>query len=335
MTSSAGVPSARVGSSPARVVFFGSGRFAMPILEALADASSFEVVGVVTTPDRPAGRSATLTPTPIAGIARAHGLTVLQPTRLGDPDASAAIEASRPDVGVLADYGRIIPPAILGIPRHGVLNVHPSLLPRHRGATPIPATILAGDAEAGVTVIAMDAGLDTGPIVASERWALMGDEDAPAIEADAARRGAALVTRTLPGWLAGALPARPQDDAAATLTRPLRRDDGRLDPSRPARDLDRMVRAYRPWPGTFIETDAGRLVVLDATIGPSDRADVPGTLVEAGDGLALATSDGRLVLEQVQPAGGRPMTAAEHRRGRGRTLVGTSLLAAPARGPVA
>ena len=166
--------------------------------------------------------------------------------------------ALEPELAVLADYGQLVPAPILELP-HGALNLHPSLLPRHRGATPIPATILAGDATTGVTLMRMDAGLDTGPIVAQERRRLDGDETAAELEADLAERAAGLLTRSLDPYLAGELIPHPQPDEGATLTRPLRRDDGRMDPTRPAVDLERQVRAYQPWPGSYLVTPAGRL----------------------------------------------------------------------------
>ena len=153
---------------------------------------------------------------------------------------------------MLADYGQIVPAALLD-PPFGALNLHPSLLPRHRGASPIPAAIVAGDRETGVTLMRMDAGLDTGPIVAVERLPLAGSETAPELEARLADLAADLLARSLEPWLRGDLPATPQPEEGATLTRPLRREDGRLDPALPAADLERRVRAYLPWPGTFLE----------------------------------------------------------------------------------
>ena len=311
--------------APARIVFLGSGDFAVPILEALLAAPWAAVVGVVSGPDRPAGRGRSSRPTAVAARAGSEGLRLLRPERLREPSVVSAIGDLRPDVGVLADYGRLVPPEILAIPPRGILNVHPSILPRHRGATPIPATILAGDREAGVSVMAMDAGLDTGPIVAIERWPLDGAETAPDLEAEAARRGAALVTRVLPDWLAGRLTATPQPVDGVTLTRLARRDDGRLDPTRSAAELERAVRAWLPWPGSFVDLPDGRLVVLEAAVVPSEPGDRPGTLVTDGDGLALATIDGRLRLRRVRPAGGREMTSGEYRRGRGRDVAGRVL----------
>ncbi len=314
-------PANRPIGRPARTVFFGSGDFALPILEALLGAPDVHVVAVVTAPDRPAGRGGDLTATPVARRARELGLPLLQPSSIRDPEAIATIAAVRPELGILADYGRIIPTALLDVPIHGILNVHPSLLPRHRGATPIPAAILAGDPETGVTIIRMDVGLDTGPIVAAERWPLLDTETAPEVTARATDVGARLLMRSLAGWLAGSLTVEPQDDARATLTRPLRREDGRLDATRSARDLERVVRAYRPWPGAFLDTPIGRLAVVAATIAPSEAADLPGQLIRDGDGLALATADGRLRLIEVHLAGSREMAAAEFLRGRGHVLV--------------
>lgn len=300
---------------PVRTVFFGSGSFAVPILDALANAPEVDLVGVVTAPDRPAGRRGELTSVPVAGRAREFGLRLLQPPRLRVPNAVAEVAALEPALGVLADYGQIVPSSVLEIPAHGILNVHPSALPRHRGATPIPATIVSGDRIAAVTLIRMDAGLDTGPIVAQETWPLDGTETAETIEAEAARRAADLLLRTLGGWLAGTVPAIPQATSGVTLTRPLRRDDGRLDPTRSAVELERQVRAHAPWPGSFVDTDVGRVIVHEADVVAAEPTDRPGQIVANGDGLALTTTDGRLRLGRAQLAGRRPMDAASLRRG--------------------
>ncbi len=301
---------------PVRTVFLGSGSFAVPILEALCAAPEVDIVGVVSAPDRPVGRRHEPTPTPLAARAAALGLPLLRPSSIRDETAIDAVASLRASLGVLADYGRIVPQSVLDLPPHGILNVHPSLLPRHRGATPIPAAILAGDVTTGVTIIRMDAGLDTGPIVASEAWTLDGTETAPELEARAAAVGGELLARILPRWLEGSIVARPQDEGAATLTRPLRREDGRLDPSRPAAGLARQVRAYQPWPGSYLETPGGRLTVWRAVVMPSQVGDVPGRLVDHARRPALTTAAGRLVLEDVQPAGGRRMTGEAFLHGR-------------------
>ncbi|MBF8291021.1 MAG: fmt, partial [Chloroflexi bacterium] len=206
---------------PARTIFLGSGAFAVPTLLALAAHRDIHLVGLVAPPDRPAGRRGAPVPVPTVVEARRMGLPTLQPERLRTPETAAALRALTLDLGVLADFGRIIPPSILELPRLGILNVHPSLLPRHRGATPVPATILAGDTVAGVSIILMDAGLDTGPVLAARSWPLGGNETGPGLEERAAREGAALVAGLLGSYLRGSAVAVAQDDDAATLTRPL------------------------------------------------------------------------------------------------------------------
>jgi methionyl-tRNA formyltransferase len=304
-----------------RTVFFGSGSFALPALAQLVDAGSagsrqVEVVAAITAPPRPSGRRAELQTTPLASAAAARGIPTLTPSSLRQADALADLRALGADLVVLADYGRLIPAAVLGMPRHGALNLHPSLLPRHRGASPVPAAILAGDVWTGVTLIRMDEGLDTGPVLAQQEVSLEGTETAPQLEERLAILAAELLVETLPAWLAGRLAARPQAEEGATLTRPLRRPDGRLDAGRPALDLERQVRAYQPWPGSFIETGGERLIVWRAAVLEGLAEGAAGALVPAGDTLALQTSAGQLRLDEVQPAGRRRMGGAEYRRGR-------------------
>ena len=309
-------------ADPARTIFFGSGSFAVPILDVVARHPRLLLVAVITAPDRPAGRSKALTATPVAVLARALGVPVLQPAKVRASEAVAEIAALRPDLGVLADYGQIIPSALLDLPARGMLNLHPSLLPRHRGATPIPATIAAGDSEGGVSIIRMDEGIDTGPIVASRVWPLDGTERAPDLEAQAAEAGAALLEEVVGAWLDGELPARKQGAEGATVTRPFRREDARLDPSRPARELERHVRANAPWPGSFVDTDLGRVAVLAASVAGARLGDAPGLLVEQEGRVALATADGRLVIDEARREGRRSSDGAEFLRGQ-RALVGT------------
>lgn len=298
---------------PVRTVFLGSGGFAVPSLHTVIGHPSLEVVGIVTAPPRPAGRDGTLRSTPIANAAP-PSVPVLTPERLRHPAAIESVLALEPSLLVLADYGRLVPGPLLELP-HAALNLHPSLLPRHRGASPIPATILAGDAETGVTLMRMDDGLDTGSIVAVERVALDGSETTPMLEARLAILAADLLARSIDPWLAGALPATKQPADGVSLTRPLRREDGRLDPARPAAELERHVRAYLPWPGSFVDTAGGRLVILSAhaeTGAARTGAMEPGMF----DVTGLVASDGHLVLDEVRPAGGRPMTWDAFRRGR-------------------
>lgn len=296
----------------ARTVFLGSGAFAVPIVQALADHASIDLVGIVTAPPRPAGRRLEVARSPV----HETGLgPVLAPPRLREPSAVAGVMALEPALIVLADYGQIVPESLLSLPL-GALNLHPSLLPRHRGASPIPAAILAGDTETGVTLMRMDRGLDTGPIVAAERARLVGNETARDLEARLSLVAAELLARSIPAWLGGELRTTPQPEEGATMSRPLRREDGRLDGWLPAADLERRVRAYLPWPGTFIEAEGDRLVVTAASVAPSAPDDEAGRLVREGDRPALTTTDGRLVLDAVTPPGRRPMSGADWLRGR-------------------
>jgi methionyl-tRNA formyltransferase len=252
-----------------------------------------------------------LTPTAIEATARDLRVpTILTPARLRAADAIASVLELDPSLAVLADYGQLVPRALLDL-EHGALNLHPSLLPRHRGASPIPATILAGDRETGVSLMQMDEGLDTGPLVAQRRIALDGSETTPSLQATLEPIAAAMLDEHLGPWLRGDLVAQPQPGDGATLTRPLRREDGRLDPHRPAAELERQVRAYQPWPGSFVETDGGRLTVWASHVGPAtDRA--PGQIGPAG----ITTPDGELRLDEVQPSGGRRMPWDAFVRGR-------------------
>ena len=302
--------------APVRTLFFGSGTVALPALSRLLRSDLVSLDSVVTAPPRPAGRQAVLTPTPVAELATEQGLPIRTPLTLRD----AAVQAELSEIGaeliILADYGRLIPDAILDRPRHGALNIHPSLLPRHRGAAPVVGTILEGDAVAGVSIMRMDEGLDTGPILAQRELPLDGTELAPALEARLAEMGAELLLEVLPGWLDGSVSAVPQPESGATLTRLLRREDGRLDPDKPALELERQVRAYQPWPGSFLEHDDVRLKVWAAGVLGQNVAVEPGAIILTEGTLGLGTVDGVLRLDEVQPAGRRRMSGAEYRRGK-------------------
>lgn len=308
--------------SRVRTVFLGSGGFGVESLRRLASHDDVDLVGVITARPRPAGRMQELTPTPIHDAADQLGIEAIQtPERLRAPESIAEVLALEPGLLVLADYGQIVPAELLGL-RHDALNLHPALLPRHRGATPIPAAILAGDAETGVTLMRMDEGLDTGPIVARERVALDGSETTPRLEAAMALVAADLLEANVGPWVRGEREARPQSSTGATLTRSLTREDGRLDPTRTAQELERQVRAYQPWPGSFVDLPGGRIVVWDASPGRGGLG--------AGriDHVGLGTSAGQLALHEVQPAGGKRMPWADFVRGRP-SIVGSSVLPGP------
>jgi methionyl-tRNA formyltransferase len=307
----------------ARIVFMGTPEFAAPVLEALVDAH--QVVGVVTQPDRPAGRGRRLVPSPVKQLAVERGLPTFQPNSLRPPEAVTHLATWEPDVIVVAAFGQILRQDVLDLPPHGCLNVHASLLPRWRGAAPIAAAILAGDEITGVTIMQMDAGLDTGPTLSQGEVLIRPDDTRATLEQRLARLGAELLVDTLPAYLSGNVVPRNQPDEGTTYARQLCKEDGLLDWSLPAIELGRRVRAFTPWPGAFTTWHGQRLKVLQATPLPATRQDVPpGTVVTLGDGAAAVTGSGALSLEEVQLAGKRSIDINAFLRGQ-RGFIGSRL----------
>jgi len=304
----------------ARVVFMGTPEFAVPTLWALAEHQ--QVTGVVTQPDRQAGRGRTLVESPVKQVAMERGLPIFQPENLGGPEPLAHLAAWRPDAVVVAAFGQLLPVTVLDLPPHGCLNVHASLLPRYRGAAPIAAAILSGDAVTGITIMRMDEGLDTGPILAQAECPIAHDDTTGSMTDKLAELGADLLLKTLDGWLAGTVEARPQDDAQATYCSQLEKEDGLLDWLKPAAYLDRQMRACDPWPGAFTRWQGKRLKVLRARPLPGWQGKgQPGQVLEIGKGIGVATGEGALELLEVQLAGKKPMPAAVFARGQ-RDLIG-------------
>jgi methionyl-tRNA formyltransferase len=296
-------------SLPSRIVFMGTPDFALPSLEALL-ASGVRPLAVFTQPDKPAGRGRGVTPPPVKRYALAQGLDICQPATLKDPEVIADLRALQPDLIAVAAYGKILPPAILEIPPLGCINVHASLLPRHRGASPIAHAIWNGDREVGISIMRMEAGLDTGPVFMSRGIPAPQEATTGTLTPLLARLGADLLIATLKGIEAGILMPEPQDDAMATLAPRLKAEQGRLDFSRPAVQLERQVRAFHPWPGTYFEYSGERIKVHSVSIG-SETSLPPGEVL-ALPGLSIACGDGRvLVLETIQRAGKRPLSASE------------------------
>lgn len=295
-----------------RVLFFGTPGFAVHTLEALARVHT---VRCVTRPDRPVGRHATLTASPVAAAAERLGIPCQKPEKLDDAFLED-VRAWNPDVGVLTAYGKLIKPALLALPRKGFLNVHPSLLPRHRGASPITSALLSGDRETGVTIMLMDEGLDTGPVIAARTVTLAGTETCGDLTESLARVGADLLIETLEPWMNDSLKPITQDDTQATVSRTLTRDDGRLDWTQPAEMLERTVRAYDPWPGTFTEASGTRLKILRARLDDGRSTEPPGTVLRAGTRLLVVCGDGgTLDILELQAAGKKPMKAEDFLRG--------------------
>jgi len=286
-----------------KIVFMGSPDFALPALQTLAE--HYSVVGVVTQPDQPAGRGRILTPPPIKTLAEQLGLPVIQPRRLREPETMEQLCAWNPDVIVVAAFGQILRPDVLGLPPHGCLNVHASLLPRWRGAAPIQAAILHGDTEAGVTIMQMDPGIDTGPTLSRRAIPLDIDDTAGTLNPKLAHLGANLLIKTLPAYLRGELLPQPQDDSQATYAPMLKKEDGALDFTQPAERLANKVRAYNPWPGAYLDWGGGTLKVHRAHAEAGDAG--VGQWVRAGKLPAIGTSSGVLVLDEVQPPGKKAM----------------------------
>ena len=309
---------------PVRVVFMGTPGVAVPVLEAvLGLGPGWPVVGVYTAPDRRAGRGREVRRAPVKIFAEAQGLPVHSPTRLGPPEEAARFGALAADLVVLAAYGLLLPKVFLETPRFGAVNVHPSLLPRHRGAAPVAAAILAGDGSTGTSVIVMDETLDTGPLLArSGPVALDGTERTPDLTARLFALGAELLAGVLPRYVAGEAAPVPQAAEGVSLVKRLSKADGNLDWSQPALRLERQVRAYDPWPGAATTWRGRRLEVLDA--GVADGTAAPGLVAESGGAVSVGTGEGLLVLRSVKLEGRPATTAAEFVRGH-RDLVGDTL----------
>lgn len=284
----------------------GSPDFALPGLRALA--SRYQIVGVVTQPDRASGRGRALKPPPVKTLALELGLPLVQPEKLRQPEAVQQLRAWNPDLIVVAAFGQILKPEVLDLPRFGCLNVHASLLPRWRGAAPINAAILAGDEEMGVTIMKMDAGLDTGGILAQRAFRLSPDVTAGAAFDALSALGADLLLESLPDYLAGKLTPVPQPEDGVTYAPMLKKEDGRLDFARPADELERRVRAMNPWPGAWFEWDANLLKVARAKTLGGEKGRASGIRLVVEGRPAVTCADGALVLEEVQPAGKRPMS---------------------------
>lgn len=298
-----------------RIVFMGSPTFGVPVLRALRSAEH-RIVLVVSQPDRPAGRSRRPTPPPVADLARRQSLPLYQPSRPRAEAALAPIQQARPDVVVVAAYGLLLPETLLSLPPLGCLNVHPSLLPRYRGASPIQAALLAGDEETGATIIQLTPRMDAGPILAQLTTPIAPDEDAPRLEARLAELGAELLVETLEPWARGALRPEPQDETAATYCPKLERADAQLDWSRPAPELARRVRAFRGRTDAFTYWGGRLLKVLaaEAVPAPPDQPR-PGSVYAASPPTRprrplVATGDGALLLREVALEG-RAATSGE------------------------
>ena len=318
-----------------RIVFFGTPEFAVPSLEGLI-ASEHTVVGVVTQPDRPRGRGQRVTDSPVKAVARARQLPILQPTRLRDPETLAALSAWSPDLGVVAAYGKLIPDEMLRLPRHGMINVHASLLPKYRGAAPVHRAVINGDPETGVTIMRMVAALDAGAMLMKITRPIDPDETSDVVERDLAYLGVAPLLTVIEQLERGGVHEEPQDDSQSTYAPRLTKDEGLIDWTLPAGAIHNRVRGLYPWPHAYTHLKGSRVIVLKTRVG-SDPGSDPGTdfgtVVDiSNDGMVVAAGRGtRLKLLELQPEGRRAMTVRDFLAGHP-TPIGTRLGSDPGSG---
>lgn len=315
-----------------RIVFMGTPEFAVRSLQACLELG--EVVAVVTQPDRPAGRGQKPRPPPVKELAEQRGIRVLQPERLKGTSFAQELLALRPQVVVVTAYGKILPPEVLVVPPSGSVNVHASLLPRHRGAAPIQWAIASGDEQTGVCLMKMDAGMDTGPIISCLETPIGAEEGFPSLHDRLAQLGYELLRRDLPRYLSGELRPRPQPAEGVTMAPMLKKEHGQLDFTRPAVELERRIRAFTPWPGAFTYLQRERVKVQAAAPGKGEGT--PGELLSLGPGgIELACGAGSLFLTTLQPEGKRAMSAQEFLAGHplvpGETVFSTPPLKEPPR----
>ncbi|MFZ2804220.1 MAG: methionyl-tRNA formyltransferase [Patescibacteria group bacterium] len=303
---------------PYKILFFGTSEFAVPSLRALMDDERFEIVGIVTQPDRPVGRHAELTEPPVKRASKALGIQeIRQPEKIKDEDFQTWIKNIGPscDAFVIVSYGKILPQWLLDLPKKGVINVHGSLLPRWRGASPIQAAIAAGDTMSGVSVMLIDAEMDHGPLLATAEEPIRDEDTGGSLHDRLAVLGGKILPDVLASYLEGKTQPTEQDHTLATSCKILSRDDGKLDFTKTSQELEWLVRAYNPWPGTWMEVAGKRLKILQAKIVEDTDAE-PGALYAAGKHLLVACTDNTaLELITVQPEGKKAMSGEEYTRG--------------------
>ena len=294
-----------------KAVFFGTPAFAVPTLERLIE-SNHDVLAVVTQPDRKRGRGQCVSAAPVKQVAEAHQLPVLQPERLKDPTFVAALEALEPDIGVVAAYGKLLPDNLLELPRHGMVNVHASLLPKYRGAAPIHRAIMAGELETGVTIIQLVRAMDAGPMLKLASCPISPDDTSEMLASRLASLGADLLLTVVDELAAGRTTVQTQDHDRATFAPRLSRDDGVIDWRRSAADLHNQVRGLHPWPHAFSYLAGARYAILQSAVAEcpeASRCTQPGEIVEATkDRLIVAAGGGSaLAIQELQPEGKRPL----------------------------
>ena len=305
-----------------RIVFMGAPEFAVPTLERLV-LEGHQVAAVYTQPDRAAGRGRALSATPVKRAAESLGLPVVQPVTLKDVGVIAELAAHKPDVIVVAAFGEILPPAVLDIPRYKCINIHPSLLPKYRGASPVAGAIMAGDSFAGVSIMLMDAGLDTGPVLSQNQVAISSSDTTGSLTAKLSQVAAGMLLETLLRWAAGEITPRSQSEAGSSYTDMISKEEGEIDWRLPALTIWRRVRAFQPWPGCYTDWRGKQLKIIEAEPLAAEQSLQAGqvvTLDREGAAFGVNTGDGVLGVLQVQLEGKRAMSAAEFLRGQPQLL---------------
>jgi methionyl-tRNA formyltransferase len=311
-----------------RIIYMGTPYFAVPALKALIEGSApgsllpegYEIVTVITRPDKPAGRGREVALSPVKQTAQSYGIPIWQPGSFKKQENSQALAAYKADLYIVAAFGQILPQAVLDQPHYGTLNIHASLLPKYRGPDPIASAILQGDKETGVSIMLLDAGIDTGPVLMRHSIPISNDEILGSLTITLAELGAQVLRKALPLWIAGKIQPEPQDDIHATHTHMLQKEDGKMNWEKPAAALARQVRAFMPWPGSYTFWRGKMLKIITAHPYSVEVAHpVPGTALireEAGHQvLAVVTGSGLLMIKQLQLEGKRAMSAEEFLRG--------------------
>ncbi|MCX6005680.1 MAG: methionyl-tRNA formyltransferase [Chloroflexi bacterium] len=310
-----------------KAVFMGSPAFALPALQSLM-SNQYDIIAVYTQPDKRTGRGQQLMPCSVKQFAVSHGLRIIQPETFKNAEEISALEELQPDIIIVAAYGQILPDSVLRIPKYDCINIHPSLLPKYRGPSPVAAAILNGDVITGVTIMMIEKKVDSGRILEQKEIPVKGDDTTESLSERLAKLGAELLTDTIPSWVAGKIQPRQQDETQATYTRMVAKEDGRLDWNLPAVQLWRRVRAYYPWPGCFTDWNGVRLKIIKAVPINEIEAGKVGEVValpRTGEArVAVRTVDGLLGLAVVQIEGKREMSAGDFMAGH-RDFIGSTL----------
>lgn len=314
----------KIENKKTRVIFMGTPDFALPGLASLIAVPELEIVGIFTQPDKPVGRGRLMTPPPVKILAQKHNLKVFQPEKIKSEFEN--IRDLHPDLIIVIAYGKIIPQKILDIPRYGCLNVHASLLPQYRGAACLNAPILNGDEKTGVTIMKMEAGLDTGPILRQAEIKLNGTENLAILHDQLALLGAKILVPTLFDWIDGKTEPQAQDEAKAIYVKMLSKEDGRIDWKKPAEEIERMIRAYNPWPGAFSTWQNKVLKIISAKKEVlKNQKLAPGTFFKNQENLAIQCGQGALLILKLQLEGKKIMEAPDFLRGNAE-IIGQRLL---------